>query len=668
MKIRRRILLLLLSQLLLISLLFITVYTFKSSFVLPIVIFILAINLLSIGINIFRRYIRKIEDIHLLLIKCSRELYDIEEIDDDELSLIDKKVRHSRECLKYYKDKLEDSTCRQKIVAEGSRDILWDWNLNSGVIDLSQKWWELIGNESGNHDFDLVQWQELIHNDDIQLFSNALNNCLSGETKSLDVEYRIVISNGAIKWILTRAQTFFDEEGNPIRLGGSHADITNRKILEQKMVYNTYYDPLTELPNKFMLLDRIKLSISRANRNENYSFTLLYLDYDGFKHINDTYGHNSGDKLLIKIANRLQEDLRPLDLVSRVGGDEFVIILDGVSEEVTLKPILNRLIIDSKSEFVIESKSIFTSVSIGVVTFSMGDTPPEELLQRSDIAMYNSKIRGKGCFTFYTEELREKAISRWSLEHELHKVLGSHELEVYYQPIMDNITNSIYSFEALLRWNHPIKGIISPGEFIPAAEETGFITNMTKWLINEVCKQAEKWNLDSDKKVVISFNVTAKDFFISGGLDRYLALKLEDSRCEASWIAMEVTESVMIRDFSNVTRQLQAIRNLGIKIKLDDFGTGYSSLSYLNKFEIDFIKIDKSFIESISGDDISRKIVKAVILLAKDMGYKTVAEGVERSKELELIKKWGCDYTQGYYYSKPLSAAMATEYLLNFIF
>lgn len=592
--------------------------------------------------------------------------YSIDYESKDEIGELFKEFIETRDQLKNVEDKLVESNHRFELAVKGARDVIWDWDLASGNIFIGDKWWEITGENNDSGYTDLLKWQDLIHNDDLLYFSQELNNCISGKTNILEVEYRISRDDGIVKWILTRGEAFLGLDGDVIRIAGSHTDITARKIMEEKMAFNAFYDPLTELPNRTMLLDRLKLSLSRAHRSENYCFSILFLDYDGFKHVNDSYGHLIGDLLLIEISNRLTEALRPLDLVARIGGDEFVIIIDGVDNKETLIPILNRILITSKDEFIIHGKSIYISVSIGIASNRDGRSSSEELIQQSDIAMYHSKIKGKNRYTFFTEELKKEVSLRWSLEHELHKALGTNELQVYYQPIIDNNNKEIHSFEALLRWKHPTKGMISPGEFIPAAEETGFITNMTKWLIKTICLQAYKWNFEDDTGVKISFNVTAKDFFISGGLDRFLEGVLANTNCNPHWLALEVTESVMISDFNNVTRQLQRIRSFGVKIKLDDFGTGYSSLSYLNKFEIDYIKIDKSFIESINSDEMSRKIVKSIIYLARDMEYKTVAEGVEIQDELDLVTKWGCDYIQGYIFSKPLSVDDATAYLDNF--
>lgn len=621
-----------------------------------------------IGFYIHKRFTSRIYSLH----KAARGMaegdfeQELKDLGNDELGDLYKEFLNTRKLIKESEDRIIESNHRFELAVKGAKDVIWDWDLNSGKIYVGDKWWEILDSEAVGDFTDLTDWQKFVHNDDILYFSKELNSCISGENQTLEMEYRIIRNDGTIKWLQTRGAIVLGYDGSVVRIAGSHTDITIRKIMEQKMAFNAFYDPLTELPNRTMLIDRIKLSLSRANRNEDYCFSVLFLDFDGFKHVNDTYGHSIGDDVLIEISKRLTDVLRPLDLVTRIGGDEFVIIVDGVSNESILLPIIKRILETSKNEFKIKDKSIYISVSIGIATNCDGMSSPEELIQQSDIAMYHSKLKGKSCYTIFTQKLKKEVSLRWSLEHELHKALGTKELQVYYQPIVATHDGNIHSFEALLRWKHPVKGMISPGEFIPAAEETGFITNMTKWILSTICLQACRWNASAENIVKISCNVTAKDFFIDGGLDRFLEKILIATGCDPKWIAIEVTESVMISDFHNVTKQLQRIRSFGVKIKLDDFGTGYSSLSYLNKFEIDYLKIDKSFIESINKDEVSRKIVQLIIHLAREMNYKTVAEGVEIEEELNLVAGWGCDYIQGYYYSKPLPVEDATKYLNNF--
>lgn len=593
--------------------------------------------------------------------------YSVDVLDkgNDEVSDLIKVFNNTRLLLKDSEDRIKKANKRFKLAVKGAKDVIWDWDIIEDRFYISPKWWYIVGSPAVEDDYiDIYQFTSFIHADDRSYFENQLNSYLSDNEINFEVEYRIHISDGGIRWILTRGIVVRDKDGTNIRMAGSHTDITSRKIMQQKMAFNAFYDTLTELPNRNMLLDRLKQALSRASRNSNFSFSVLFLDFDGFKHINDTYGHDVGDQLLIDIGNRLKECIRPLDIVSRIGGDEFVILIDGVGDEKELVPILNRIIITSKNEFQIKNKSIFTSVSIGAVIEGTGESEPDELIQRSDIAMYHSKLTGKSRFTFFTEELRKDEITRWSLENELHKALGTSEIQIYYQPIINTETEEVSSFEALMRWIHPQKGVIPPIDFIPAAEDTGFITNITKWLINHILIQAKIWNEKlNDKIIVISFNVTAKDFFISGGLDRFIRKMLEKTGCNPGYLAMEVTESVMIKDFENVTKQLKSLRKMGIKIKLDDFGTGYSSLSYLNKFEIDYIKIDRSFIQTITEDRLSEKIVKAIILLAKDIELKIVAEGVEKIEEVKLLKSWGCEFIQGYFYSEPLTSQDADIFL-----
>jgi diguanylate cyclase (GGDEF)-like protein/PAS domain S-box-containing protein len=587
----------------------------------------------------------------------------ISDTGNDEISDLINTFSYAQNQLNISENIIRTANERFKLAVEGANDAIWDWDLKSDIIYFAPKWFDFIGIES-DESFSAEDWFNIIHPSDQEYFKRKLYDLFHNNETYFEQEYRIIVNDKSVKWIMTRGIVLYDENGMKSRMAGSHSDITERKNMQQRVSFFAYYDSLTELPNRTKLLDNLNQALNRAFRKEDYSFSLLYLDFDGFKHVNDTYGHSVGDLLLINIAHRLKDCVRPLDLVSRVGGDEFIILLDGIENNTTIESILKRILETSRKEFLLNDHSIYISVSIGIVTESSGSSKPDDLIRKADIAMYYSKINGKDKYTFFKEDLQKKEVKRWSLEHELHNALGTSALMVYYQPIIETQTKEIFSFEALLRWNHPVKGMIPPDEFIPSAEETGFISQITKWLLEEICRQAVIWNSDRiENYIKISFNVTAKDFFIPGGLDQLIESTLNDTACLPGWIALEVTEGTMIKDFGSVMKQIRKIRKTGISIELDDFGTGYSSLSYLNKFEIDYLKIDQSFIRSMLKDSMSYNIVKTIINLAHDLDLNIIAEGVETADEVTQLLNLGCEYIQGYYYARPLSVTDASRFL-----
>ena len=374
----------------------------------------------------------------------------IEDKGSDEVSDLIKSFTYAQNQIQISEQLIKDTNERFELAVEGAKDVIWDWNLLSNEIYFAPKWFEIIGSNEGDaNNFIVEDWYNLIHFEDLERFKDKLRQIFKEKGKYFEEEYRILGSDNTIRWIKTRGIILYNEKGIQIRMAGSHSDITESKQMQQKVTFYAYYDSLTELPNRTKLLDRLNQALNRAIRKENYSFCILFLDFDGFKHVNDTYGHAVGDLLLISISKRLKECVRPLDMVSRIGGDEFIILLDGIQGHEIIEPILKRILEASRNEFRIDDHSIFISVSIGIIVESEGTSNSEDLIQKADIAMYYSKMNGKNKYTFFKEDLQKNEVKRWSLEHELHNALGTEALKIYYQPIIDPHTKEIFSFEAL---------------------------------------------------------------------------------------------------------------------------------------------------------------------------------------------------------------------------
>lgn len=435
-------------------------------------------------------------------------------------------------------------------------------------------------------------------------------------------------------------------------------EINERQRIQQQLIHDALHDSLTGLPNRALLTERIEFTIAHAKRNPDYRYGLLFIDLDRFKVINDSLGHLIGDQLLIAVSNLLQECVRENDLVARLGGDEFVILLDGIKSVKDATLIGERIQQRMRSPFELESQNIFTSASIGIVFGSTEYNNPADLMRDADIAMYRAKDKGKARYTIFDQTMYDETLKLVELENNLRFALKRNELMMHYQPIISLDSNKLVGFEALIRWQHPERGSISPVEFIPIAEDTGLILEIGEWLLRESCQQLQTWrqqfaSIPEIGSLKMSINLASQQLqepeFISK-LDQILG----DTGLDGSSLRLEITESVLIEPEGSIQDTLRQIKNRNIKLSIDDFGTGYSSLSYLRRFPIDNLKIDRSFIQQMNFDSENFEIVRLIITLAKTLGMKTISEGVETSLQLNQLKGLGCEFAQGYLFSIPL--------------
>ncbi len=445
-------------------------------------------------------------------------------------------------------------------------------------------------------------------------------------------------------------------------------EINERQKVEQQLVHDALHDSLTGLPNRAFLMERIKFTIAHSKDNPGYLYALLFIDLDRFKVINDSLGHFIGDLLLVSVSNVLKECVRSQDVVARLGGDEFVILLDGIRSVQDATFISDRIQERLRSPLELEGQSIFTSASIGIVFSSTEYNNPSDLMRDADIAMYRAKGNGKGCHTIFDRKMYDETLKLIELENNLRVALGKGELMINYQPIMSLDSDKLVGFEALIRWKHPERGLISPTEFIPIAEDTGLIVEIGEWLLEEACQQLQEWRqkfafLPWINSLTMSVNIACQQLqepnFIDT-LDRALA----ETGLKGCCLRLEITESALIEPEGNVQKTLQQIRDRNIKLSIDDFGTGYSCLSYLRRFPIDNLKIDRSFIEQMNFDSENFEIVRLIITLAKTLGMDTISEGVETLQQLNQLKALGCEFGQGYLFSPPL-APTAIESILT---
>lgn len=442
-------------------------------------------------------------------------------------------------------------------------------------------------------------------------------------------------------------------------------DITERKLAEEQIAFLAYHDSLTALPNNRLFKDRLQHAISQADRN-NKMLAVMFLDLDRFKLINDTMGHSAGDELLKIISQRLIDAVRKADSVAindsglntsvaRLGGDEFTILLEDIESVQSLLHIADRIIENVGLPMMLERQEVHVSTSIGIAIFPEDGKQADEILRHADTAMYHAKAQGRNNFQFYTESMNKSSVELLALENNLHKALEQKELCLYYQPQVDVVTGQLVGMEALIRWQHPEKGFISPGVFIPVAEETGMIMRIGEWVIREACEQGVRWLKAGYQLHKISVNLSARQLK-DDGLHVLIESILKQTGMPADKLGIELTESAIILDPDVALTRLQKIKELGVSLSLDDFGTGYSSLSYLKRFPIDTLKIDQAFVRDVKIDHEDAALVKAIISMAHGLGMDVIAEGVEVQDQLEFLGANACDSIQGFLFSRPLPA------------
>ncbi len=461
------------------------------------------------------------------------------------------------------------------------------------------------------------------------------------------------------EWLtLTIAKNNF---GKVVNYVGVFADITKIKQSQNQLNQLVNHDPLTGLPNRRLLNELLDLSIKQAER-ENGKIALLFIDLDRFKAINDTLGHHVGDKLLYEVSRRISRSIRDSDVVARLGGDEFVVMMNKLNDHEDAAMVAKKIIHSLQIEFIIDNKELFIGASIGISVFPRDNRDVDGLLKAADIAMYQVKNGGKNSFAFYSPELSKKAVERFTVETQLRRALERNQFEVYYQPQVSLIDGTILGAEALIRWNHPELGLVSPAKFIPVAEETGLIVQIGEWVLRQAASQATLWINQGLSIRWVSVNVSGLQIMRSNFADTVYGLIIETD-CDPSIIELEITESTVMQNTEFVIETFERIKKMGVRLAIDDFGTGYSSLSHLKRLPLDKIKIDQSFIRDLPEDADDAAIANAIYAMATSLGFSVIAEGVETLEQAEFLKNMGCNEAQGYLYGKPVKADDFTKLL-----
>lgn len=481
---------------------------------------------------------------------------------------------------------------------------------------------------------------------------------------SSQYEARIRKKSGEMMWVLISGAPIQDETGKLTGTLGMFMDISERKRVEEQLVHDAFHDGLTGLANRALFMDHLRLTVERGRSPHSNPYAVLFLDFDRFKVINDSLGHAEGDELLKQIAHRLGLISRTGDLLARLGGDEFVVLLTEMVEASDAIQVARRIQEDLKQPFNLCGNEVFISASIGIALSTDGVRQAEDMLRDADIAMYRAKAKGKARYQVFNETLRAVATTRLQIETEMRQGLDRNEFEIHYQPIIELKTGRLTGFEALARWRHPVKGMVPPDEFIPAAEDSGIILQLGNWILTESCRQMREWqaNMPDTASLVVNVNLSSKQFLqsdLAEQVSEVLAATGLSPRC----LKLEITESYLLENSDRAVKIMNRLRKLGVELSLDDFGTGYSSLSYLHRLPLNSLKIDRSFVGRVTSNAENSEIVRTIIELAQNLKLEVIAEGVETAKQLAKLKRLNCGYGQGYYFSRPMEAEAAEEYI-----
>ena len=501
-------------------------------------------------------------------------------------------------------------------------------------------------------------WLKVVHPEDRERVRLARKALPSAE---YNVEYRIVLANGGVRWVHDQAFPVCDASGAVYRIAGIGADVTHRKEAEEKLVYLAHYDGLTGLPNRVLFFDRLQQTVAQAARR-GVSAAVMFLDLDRFKIVNDTLGHGVGDDLLRQVAQRLCACIRDGDTVARFSGDEFVLIVNDLHGPEDARHIGQKVLQAFAEPFRVAGHEIFVSTSMGISMYPADSADEQALVKDADTAMYRAKESGRNNFQFYTREMNARAMYRLNLESSLRHALERGEFRLHYQPKACLHTGSITGLEALLRWERPGHGLVSPADFVPLLEDTGLIVPVGEWVLGEACRQVKAWRDAGREPVSIAINISARQF-AARNLGEVIKRVLDEHQADPRYIELELTESLLMVNTEEAVRTLEYLKSLGLRLSIDDFGTGYSSLSYLKRFPIDALKIDRSFIDQITTDVDDATITRAVIGMAHNLGLKVVAEGVETQEQLTFLSENGCDEAQGYFFAHPQPAHEVAKWL-----
>jgi len=563
-------------------------------------------------------------------------------------------------------NRLRASEERYALAARGANDGLWDWDLQTNLLYLSSRWREMLGFDGDSVGAGTDAWFGRVHSDDLPGLQVQIAAHLQALSPHLEYEHRLRRKDGAYCWVLCRGMAVRDDQGRVTRMAGSMTDITERKEAEVRLQRDAFYDGLTGLPNRALFSKLLQRSIGRAQRSEMRRYAVLFLDLDRFKVINDSLGHAYGDQLLQGMARRLESCLRPGDTVARLGGDEFTVLLDDISGASDATRVADRIEKELEAPFHLGEHEVFTSASIGISFGSKSYSSAEDIIRDADLAMYRAKQQGKGRYEVFDSTMHRQAVALLDLETALRHAVDRDELAIAYQPIVALDSGRISGFEALVRWNHPVRGLLGPGEFIPLAEETGLIVRIGDWVLREACRQVMDWQerYPSDPPVSVSVNLSPKQIR-QPDFVQHVRSVLEASGLDPRSLKLEITENTLMDNADSNVEVVHQLAAMGVQVLIDDFGTGYSSLSYLHRFKVDSLKIDRSFVRKMEEQGESREIVRSIVTLARALGMTVIAEGIETEHQQAHLKELECEEGQGYLFARAVDSGEVEQLLAS---
>jgi diguanylate cyclase (GGDEF)-like protein len=536
----------------------------------------------------------------------------------------------------------------------------WEWDIEMDSMRWSKEIYHSLGIVGFDPPHTSITFWNLVHPDDQTHVRNHLVAALKREAP-FDVDYRIIVQNDEVQTIHAQAETLFRSDGRAVRMRGTIQNITDRKRSEEQIRQLAFYDTLTGLPNRFLFQEQLELALQQSVRDD-AMVALLFLDLDNFKRINDTLGHRVGDQLLEQVAKRLFTSVRSedrihrsesgelLQTVARLGGDEFTVMVNHIDQPEDAARVAQRILHILAEPSMVDGHELFVSTSIGIAICPSDGKDMQTLLKNADIAMYHAKAQGRGHYQFYNSSMNATALEKLELESSIRRALDRNEFILFYQPRMDGASGKVVGNEALLRWRHPVKGLLVPADFIGLMEETGLIVPIGAWVIKEACRQNKAWQDAGLPAVPVSVNISSLQFR-QPDLAEVIRRALSVSNLDGRYLELEVTESMLMQDAESTVRNL---KQLGILISIDDFGTGFSSLNYLKRFPVDALKIDRSFVKHVDSDRDNAAIARAIIALARSLDLSVVAEGVETSNERHFLFENGCLEMQGFLFSRPI--------------
>jgi diguanylate cyclase (GGDEF)-like protein/PAS domain S-box-containing protein len=543
---------------------------------------------------------------------------------------------------------LRESEQRYALAVRGANDGIWDWNLRTGEAYFSPRWKAILGYEDSELENRPEVWLDRVHPEDVERVKAGILAHCEGRSSHFEDEHRVRHKDGTYRWVLTRGFAERDAEGRVQRLVGAETDVTDRRS----------HDPLTGLPNRALFVERLERALGRARHSSDFRLAVLFLDMDRLKVVNDSLGHLAGDRLIVSVARELEGCVRPGDMIARFGGDEFAVLVEGISGVEDAIRVAERVQSELQGIFRVEGAEVYASASVGIAVSATGQESAEDLLRDADTAMYRAKGHGRGRYEVFDAAMRAHVMSLLALENDFRRAVERREFRVHYQPIVHLGSGTLRGFEALVRWQHPRRGLVFPTQFINVAEETGLIVPLGYWVLSEACARLRSWVGRSAKPdLSVSVNISARQF-----LDRELVQRireiLRETGLEPHHLTLEITESVLMEAEGDGTAMLTELDALGVHLSIDDFGTGYSSLSYLHRFPVDALKIDRTFVGQMGND--GGALVHTILTLADNLGIPAVAEGVETLEQVVALRGLGCEYAQGRFFSDAVPGVEAS--------